>query len=163
MLKRILWPVLCGIVFVGKVHAQEVIVPREKKPEVPTPTVQPSERISSETPTPAPRKSRSHVKKSAPAKLTLEEMRAAGGRAAEGLNDRSVSQSKKTHEADTATIPSPSPVVAETPRPVKRETPMEQRRPSPPSKPASTDPEGLGPIRPTMMESGREAPSPSPP
>jgi hypothetical protein len=163
MLRQFLRPLLCGVVFVGKVHAQEVIVPREKKQEapVPTPTIQPSERISSETPTPASRKSRSREKKSASATLTLEEMRTAGERAAEGLNDRSVS--KKTRQPDTATAPLPSPVVAETPRPVKRETPMEQRRSSPPSKPASTNPEGLGPIRPSMMESGREAPSPSPP
>ena len=161
MLKQILRPLLCGVVFVGKVHAQEVIVAREKKPEVPTPTVQPSEQISSETPTPAPRKSRPREKTSAPATLTLEEMRAAGERAAEGLNDRSVS--KKTRQPDTATAPLPSPVVVETPRPAKRETPMEQRRSSRPSKPVSTNMEGLSPIRPTMMESGREAPSPSPP
>jgi hypothetical protein len=45
---------------------------------------------------------------------------------------------------------------------VKRETPVEQRRSPSPSKSRSTNIEGMGPIRPTMMESGREAPIPSP-
>jgi hypothetical protein len=162
MLKRFLPPILCGVVFVGKIHAQEVIVAREKKSEVPTPTVQSSEQISSETPTPAPRKSRSAEKKSAPARITLEEMRAAGGRAAGGSNDRSVSQSKKNRESDVDSVQPPTPVAVETPEPVKKETPMEQRKSSRSSKPASTNLEGLGPIRPTMMESGREASSPSP-
>ena len=162
MLKQILWPLLCGFVFVGKVHAQEVIVAREKKSANPTPTIQPSEQISSETPTPAPRKSRSAAKKSAPARLTLEEMRAAGARAAGGSNDRSVSQSKKNRKPDVESVPAANPSAVETPRPVKKETPMEERRSSHPSKPASTSLEGLGPIRPTLMELGREPPSPSP-
>jgi hypothetical protein len=45
---------------------------------------------------------------------------------------------------------------------VKRETPVEQRSSSSLSSSRSTNIEGMGPIRPTMMESGREAPSPSP-
>jgi hypothetical protein len=45
---------------------------------------------------------------------------------------------------------------------VKTETPMEQKSSSRPPRSRSTMMEGLGPIRPTMMESGREAPSPSP-
>jgi hypothetical protein len=139
-----------------------VIVGREKKPELPAQTPQPSEQVSSESPTPAPRKSKSREKKSAPARLTLEEMREAGVRAAEGLNSRSGSQSTKAREPDVESAPEPNPTVAETPRPVKRETPVEQRRSPSPSKSRSTNIEGTGPIRPTMMESGREAPSPSP-
>jgi hypothetical protein len=45
---------------------------------------------------------------------------------------------------------------------MKRETPGEQMSSSSPSRSRSTTIEGMGPIRPTMMESGREAPSPSP-
>jgi len=162
MLKRFFRAVLSSVIFIGKMHGQEVVVAREKKTEVPTQTPQPSEQLTSESPTPAPRKSKSREKKSAPSKLTLEEMRAAGVRAAEELNSRSGSQSTKTREPDVESGPVPNPTVAETPRPVKRETPVEQKSSSSSSRSRSTSIEGMGPIRPTMMESGREAPSPSP-
>ena len=162
MLKRFFRAVLCSVILIGKMHAQEVVVAREKKPEVSTQTPQPSEQLASESPTPAPHKPKSRQKKSAPARLTLEEMRAAGARAAVGSNDRSVSQSTKTREPDVEGAPMPNPTVAETPRPVKRETPVEQKSSSRPSRSRGTNIEGMGPIRPTMMESGREAPSPSP-
>ena len=162
MLKRFFRAILCSVVLIGKIHAQEVIVAREKKPELPKQTPQPSEQLPSESPTPAPRKSKSHEKKSIPPRLTLEEMRAAGARAAEGPNDRSPSQSTKTREPDVESAPVPNPSVAETHKPVKRETPVEQKRSSRPSTSRGANIEGLGPIRPTMMESGREAPSPSP-
>ena len=162
MLKRFFWAVLCSAILIGKIHAQEVIVAREKNPKLPTQAPQPSEQPTLESPTPAPRKPKSREKKSAPATLTLEEMRAAGARAAGGTNDRSVSQSTKTREPNVESAPMPNPTVAETPRPVKRETPVEQRSLSRPSRSRSTNIEGMGPIRPTMMESGRETPSPSP-
>jgi len=162
MLKRFFRAVLCSVILIGKIHAQEVIVAREKKTELHKQTPQPAEQLTLESPTPAPRKSKSREKKSVPATLTLEEMRAAGARAAEGGNDRAVSQSTKTREPDVESAPMPNPTVAETPRPVKRETPVEQRSSSGPSKSRSTTIDGMGPIRPTMMESGREAPSPSP-
>ncbi|HJY54486.1 MAG TPA: hypothetical protein VKD89_10700 [Candidatus Udaeobacter sp.] len=162
MLKRYLWAFLCIVILIGKIHAQEVIVAREKKPEPPKKTPQPSQQATSESPTPAPPKSASHENKSAPATLTLEEMRTAGARAAEGLDTRRVSQPTKTHEADTESAPVPSATVAETPRPLKRETPVEQRSSSGPEKPRSTNLEGIGPIRPTMIESGRQEPTVSP-
>ena len=162
MLKRFCRVILCSVVLIGKIHAQEVIVAREKKSERPTHTPQPSEQLASESATPAPRKSNSREKKSVPARLTLEEMRAAGARAAEGPKERSVSQSTKTRERDVESAPMPNPTVAEIHRPVKRETPVEQRSSSRPSRSRGTNVEGLGPIRPTMMESARETPSPSP-
>jgi cell division septation protein DedD len=162
MLKRFFGAILCSVVLIGKIHAQEVIVARENKPELPKQTPQPSEQLASESPTPVPRKSKPREKKPAPSKLTLEEMRAAGARAAGGPNEGSGSQSAKTREPNVESAPTPNPIVAETPRPVKRETPVEQRSSSRPSKSRGTNVEGLGPIRPTMMESGREAPSPSP-
>src|SRR5262245_48880406 len=162
MLKRFFMILLYNIILIGKIHAQEVIVAREKKTEVPKQTPQPSEQVTSESPTPAPRKSKSHEKKSAAATLTLEEMRAAGARAAGGANDRSGSQSTKRSQPDVERAPMPKPTVAETPRSVRRETPVEQRSSSRPSRSRGTNIDGLGPIRPTMIESGREAPSPSP-
>jgi hypothetical protein len=162
MLKRFFRAVICSVIFIGKMHAQEVVVAREKKPEVPAQTPQPSEQLTSESPTPAPHKLKSREKKSAPSKLTLEEMRAAGARAAEGSNDRSGSQSTKAREPDVESAPIPNPTVAETHRPVKREKPIEERSSPRPSSSRGTNIEGMEPVRPTMMESGREAPSPSP-
>jgi hypothetical protein len=162
MLKRFFRTTLCSVILIAKMHAQEVIVAREKKTELATQTPQPSEQLASESTTPAPRKSKAREKKSAPARLTLEEMRTAGARAAEGSKDRSVSQSTKTREPDVESAPIPNPTVAETPRPVKRETPVEQMSSSRPSRSRGTNIEGLAPIRPTMMESGREAATPSP-
>ena len=132
MLRRIFRAILCIVVLIGKTHAQEVIVAREKKSELPTHTPQPSEQLPSESPTPAPRKSKSREKKSASAGLTLEEMRAAGARAAEGPKDRSEFQSTKTREPDVESAPVPNPAVAETHRPVKKETPIEERSSSRP-------------------------------
>jgi len=162
MLKRFLGAILCSVILIGKIHAQEVIVAREKKTELPKRTPEPSEQLASESPTPAPRKSKSREKKPAPSKLTLEEMRAAGARAAGGAAERSGSQSTKTREPDVESAPMPNPTVAETPRSVKRETPVEQKSSPRPARSRGTNTEGVGPIRPTMMESGREAPSPSP-
>src|SRR5947207_15831577 len=95
MLKRFLRAVLCSVIFIGKIHAQEVIVAREKKAEPPQQTPQHSEPATRETPRPAPPNSKSREKKPAAATLTLEEMRAAGARAAEGLNRQSVWRSTK--------------------------------------------------------------------
>jgi hypothetical protein len=161
MLKRFFPVILFSVVLIGKIHAQEVIVAREKKSELPAHTPHPSEQLSSESTTSTPRKSKPREKKSAPPKLTLEEMRAAGARAAEGPKERSVSQSTKTREPDVENAPAPTPPV-ETHRSVKRETPIEQKSSSHSSTSRGANIEGLGPIRPTMMESGREASTPSP-
>ena len=162
MLKLFFRAVLCSLIFIGKIHAQEVVVASEKKPEHAAQTPQPSEQVTAESPTPAPRKLKSREKKSVPATLTLEEMREAGARAAEGSNSRSGSPSTKTREPDVESAPTPNPTVAETPRSVKRQTPVEQRSSPRSSRSRGTSIEGMGPIRPTFMESGREAPSPSP-
>jgi len=162
MLKLFFRAVLCSLIFIGELHAQEVIVASEKKSVHTAQTPQPSDQVTSESPTPAPRKLKSRAKKSAPATLTLEEMREAGARAAEGLSDQSVSQSAKIREPDVESAPIPNPTVVETPRPVKRQTPVEQRSSPRPSRSRGTSIDGMGPIRPTLMESGREAPSPSP-
>jgi cytoskeletal protein RodZ len=169
MLRRLFAVLVCSVIIIARLHAQEVIVAREKKPEpprqppeAPKQTVQPSEELPSETPAAKPRKSKPRARKSTTEAPTLEEMRAAGARAAGGSNDRSVSQPTKTREANVENAPAPNPTVAETARPVKRQIPVEQRSASGPTKPRSTTLEGIGPVRPTMMESGREPPSPSP-
>jgi hypothetical protein len=162
MLRRFFWAALVSIPLIGEIHGQEVIVAREKKPEVSTEASTPPEQPTSESPTPTRRRSRSREKESPPAQLTLEEMKAAGARAAGGVNDASASQSSKTREADTPGAMMPNPTIAPTPRSVKREPPAEQRNPSHSLRSRGTAIEGMGPIRPTLMESGREGPTPSP-
>jgi hypothetical protein len=164
MRKRFLWFLLCGIIVIGRIHAQEVIVAHEKKPEPLKQLVQPPEQLLSEPPppTPRPRKSKPREKKSAPAAPTLDEMRTAGERAAEGSNEGSVSQPTKTRKRHVESAPAPNPTIAETHRPLKKETPIEERSSSHRSTSRSTNLEGIGPIRPTLLESGREPPSASP-
>ena len=161
MLKRCFAAVLSSVILIGKVHAQEVIVAREKKTEHPAKTPQPAEHVASESPTATPHKPKSREKRSAPATLTLEEMRAAGVRAAGGTNEQSVSQSTKAREPEVQSASAPNPPI-ESPRPMKRETPVEPRSSPRPSRSRGSNLEGMVPIRPTMMESGREAPTPSP-
>ena len=169
MLRRLFPALLCSVIVIGNIHAQEVIVPREKKPEPPTQSpeipkqaVQPSEELPSQTPAPRPRKSKPREKKSTSGTLTLEKMRAAGGRAAEGPNEQSASEPAKTRAPEVERALPRNPVVAESPRPVKRQTPVPQESSSRATKQRGTPLEGIGPIRPTMLESGREPPSPSP-
>src|SRR5437588_11311473 len=96
MLRRFFPLLLCSVIIIGKLHAQEVIVAREKKPEplrqppkAPKQTVQPSEDLPFETPAAKPRKAKSREKKSTPGALTREEMRTARARGAGGAKDES--------------------------------------------------------------------------
>jgi cell division septation protein DedD len=163
MLKGFFGALACSVVLVGQILAQEVIVAREKKPEAPKEEAQPSESIPLESPTPPPSKARrSRAKKSASREPTLEQMRAAGALAAERLNSTSSPQPPKTGESQSEATAVQAPVTSATPRPVKRQTPFEQKSTSRTSKSRPEKLEGIGPIRPTMMESGREQPSASP-
>jgi len=152
--------VLCSFILFAQSHAQEVIVARETKPEAPkqaapSPEQSPSESSASERAKPKPRQKKSAV-------LTLEQMRMAGARAAEGQDNRPLSQSTAVGESDSENVPASTPTVAETPKSIQRETPLEQRRASRVAKQRNTKVEGIGPIRPTMIESGREEPSATP-
>ena len=162
MLKGFFKPLLCSVFLVWQMHAQEVVVPRETKPEAPRQTAPSSEQAPSESPAPARPKPKLREKKSAAGAPTLEQMRAAGALAGEGRNNRSVPQSTGTGASDSETPAATSPAVSATVTPVKREVQVEQKSASRPSKPRSTKPEGIGPVRPTMIESGREQPSATP-
>ena len=152
-------PLLCSVVLIGQIHAQEVVVPHETKPEAlrqATPSSE-SEQTPSESATPARTKHKPREKTStAP---TLEQMRESGAFAAEGRNSRSVPQATKSGTSDSETAASPRPTAT----PTKREARLPQKsvsHPSPP--PRGTKLEPIGSIRPTMIESGREQPSVTP-
>jgi hypothetical protein len=155
---------LCSLILVSRLGAQEVIVARETKPEAPKQVAPPPEQTPSESATPqAERAKPKPRRKSTSAEPTLEEMRKAGALAAERLNSPSPSQKNRSGLSDSEAAQAPIPIVPETPRPARKENRSEQtsasRRPS--SRPAR--PDASGAVRPTLMESGREQPSASPP
>lgn len=162
MLRGFLRPLLCSLAFVGQMHAQDVVVPHETKSEAPsqeTPSSE-SEQTPSESATPARTKPRSREKK--PAAPTIEQMRASGALAGEGRSDRSLPQPASTDRSHSEATATPGPAVSPNATPLKRETHIPQKTASRPSPPRSTKWEALGPIRPTMIESGREQPSATP-
>src|SRR5437016_14401054 len=88
MLKKISTALLCSLAFLGQTHAQDVIIAREAKPNAPERVASISEQAGPESdrvqsaPVP-PVKSQVSEKKPSSAKLTVEQMRRAGARAAE--------------------------------------------------------------------------------
>jgi len=163
MLKTVFTALICSLVLVGQVHAQEVIVAHEKKPEAPKQAAPSSEQMPAESPAPALTKPKSREKKSTSTTLTAEQMRVAGALAAERLENTSSPQPARTGGSDLEPSAAESPTVSATSKPLKKEPRTGQtsvpRRPSP----RTTKPEAMGAIRPTMIESGRQEPSATPP
>jgi hypothetical protein len=154
MLKAFFSALLCSLVLVGQVRAQEVIVGRETKPETPKQAAPSPEQAPSESPAPERPKPKPREKKSSSAGPTLEQMRMAGALAAERLENRISPQPARTR-SDSEPAATESPTLSETPKPIKKEA---RTRPSP----RPTKPEAIGAIRPTMIESRRQEPSATP-
>jgi hypothetical protein len=162
MLKAFFSALICSFVLVGQLHAQEVIVGHEKKPEPPKQAPASSEQIPSESATPSLTKSKSREKKSGSTTLTSEQMRMAGALAAERLENRSSPQSARTGGSESEPSAAELPAVSATPKLLKKEPRTEQTSVPRRSNPRSTKPEPLGAIRPTMIESGRQEASATP-
>ena len=163
MLKAFFGAALCSFILAGQMHAQEVIVAREKKAEAPKQVAPSSEQTPSESPAPARNKPKSREKKSSSALPTAEQMRMAGALAAERLESRGApQQSARTGESDSKPAATETPVVSATAKPIKKETPTGEasvtRRPNS----RTTKLDAVGSVRPTMMESGRQEPSATP-
>ena len=163
MLKAFFSALVGSLVLVGQVHAQEVIVGHEKKPEAPEQAAPSSEQTPSESPAAALTKPKSREKKSVSTTLTPEQMRMAGALAAERLENRSSPQPARTGGSYSESSAAELPTVSATPTPLKKERRTGQTSVSRRSNPRSTKPEPLGAIRPTMIESGRQEPSATPP
>src|SRR5437867_4775007 len=153
MLKAFFSALICSLILVGQVHAQEVIVAHEKKPEAPKQAAPSSEQTPSESPTPTITKPKSREKKSGSTTLTAEQMRMAGALAAERLEKRSSPQPARTDRSDSEPSAPEMPTVSATPKPVKKEPRTEQTSVPRGSNTPRTKPEPLGAIRPTMIES----------
>jgi murein DD-endopeptidase MepM/ murein hydrolase activator NlpD len=161
MLRKVLTALLCGFAIAGQMRAQEVVVARETKADTLEQGAPASERTNAESGTSTEAKSQVRKKKSPSAALTLEQMRMAGALAAERLKGR-------IQEAGTAGGASSQTPAAETRNAsgaaerVKKETRVEQTDASRASNSRTTQSEAVGPIRPTMIESGKQEPSASP-
>ncbi len=156
MLRGFLGAVVCSFLLMGGMHAQEVIVAHETKPDTAKPPAQPTEQPPSESPAEMPKmKSKTREKKSRSKTPTLEEMRMAGARAAERLNNPTPSSPSKPAEPESETIAREAPAVLPTATPAKKES-REQKRASHRAAPGTTKPDSVGAIRPTMIETGRQ-------
>ena len=162
MLKALFSAVLCSLVLVEQVHAQEVIVARETKPEAPKQAAPSSEQSPSESPAPARTKPKSREKRSSSEVPTAEEMRMAGALAAERLENRSLPQSARTGGSGSEPAATETPTVSGTTKPVEKETRTRQTSVSPRPSSRTTKPDAIGAVRPTMIESGRQEPSATP-
>jgi len=162
MLKALFSAVLCSLVLVEQVRAQEVVVARETKPEAPKQAAPSSEQSPSESPAPARTKPKSREKRSSSEVPTAEQMRMAGALAAERLENRSNPQPARTRESDSEPAPTESPTVSGTTKPVEKETRTRQTSVSPRPSSRTPKPDAIGAVRPTMIESGRQEPSATP-
>jgi len=162
MLKAFFGAILCSLLLVGQVRAQEVIVGRETKPEAPKQAAPSPQQTASESPAPERTKPKSREKRSGSAGPTLEQMRMAGALAAERLENRSLPQPAKMSGSDAEPVATETPTVSATPKPVKEETRTGQMSVPRRSSSPTTKPETIGPIRPTMIESARQEPSATP-
>ena len=153
---------LCSFIFSTYLHAQEVIVARETKPEAPKQAAPSSEQSPSESPAPARTKPKSREKRSSSEVPTAEEMRMAGALAAERLENRSLPQSARTGGSGSEPAATETPTVSGTTKPVEKETRTRQTSVSPRPSSRTTKPDAIGAVRPTMIESGRQEPSATP-
>jgi len=161
MLKGLFTALLCGLAIAGQLRAQEVVVAREAKPN-PTERVEPiSEGTDSESATATGMKSQVREKKSASTILTLEQMRMAGALAAE--------RQKKQTPAEQTNLVGGSSLQGEKTATLaerqKTETRVEQASAHRAHTAQTTNSELLspGPVRPMMLESGRQEPAASHP
>ncbi|HEX4707418.1 MAG TPA: hypothetical protein VH229_06760 [Candidatus Udaeobacter sp.] len=158
MLRGFLGALVCSFLLIGGMHAQEVIVARETKPDTAKPPPQPSEQTPSESPTETPKmQSKVREKKSSSKTPTLEEMRMAGARAAERLTNPTPSSSSaaKPAEPESEAAATEASAVSATATPAKKET-RQQKSVSHRAAPRNTKPDSVGAIRPTMIETGRQ-------
>ena len=152
MLKELFTALLCSFAIAGQMRAQEAEVAREAKPN-PTERVAPvSERPDSESETVTKTKSQGREKKSASSVITVEQMRMAGALAAE-----------RTSSVEGSSLQGPK--AATLAERQKTETRVEQANAHRAPTAQTTNSEALspGPVRPTMLESGKQEPAASHP
>jgi hypothetical protein len=147
---------LCSLAIVGQMRAQEVTVARETKPSVPEPATSASGLTGSESESATPKKAPNRKKKSTETLPTVEQMRTAGVLAAERLKNQGRVEKAKASPTPKPEVAREQPVPGES---LRNEKPVEQSSVRHESKSGAKKLEALGPIgpiRPTIMESGRQ-------
>src|SRR5260370_15819452 len=161
MLKELFTALICGFAMAGQMRAQEVVVAREAKPN-PTERVEPvSEGRDSEKKTKTGMKSQVREKKSASTTLTLEQMRMVGALAAE--RQKKQPPAEQTNSVGGSSLQGAK--AATLAEQQKTETRVEQASAhrAPTAQTTNWGALSLGPVRPTMLESGRQEPAASHP
>jgi hypothetical protein len=147
---------LCSFAIVGQMHAQEVMVPRETKPNAPEPAMPASQLSDSESGSAPAKKAPDRKKKTATASPTVEQMRTAGALAAERLKNQPRVEKTNASPAPKPEVTKVQPVAGESPR---KEKPIEQSSVPHESKSSTKKSDAVGriePVRPTIMESGKQ-------
>src|SRR5438270_695380 len=160
MLKQFFTALLCGLAVAGQMRAQEVVVAREEKPSVVSEQAAPvSERTDSESATATRMDTQARKKKSASTVLTVEEMRMAGALAAERQKKQArVEQTNATGGPSRQATKTFEGALAEK---QKKQVRLEQPSVPRPPKSQTGKSEAVDPVRPTMIESGKQEPAAS--
>jgi hypothetical protein len=160
MLKQFFIALLCGLSVAGQMRAQEVVVAREKKPSASEQAAPVSGRTDSESATAMGMETQARKKKSASTMLTVEQMRMAGALAAERQKNQARVEQASITGGPSLQSPKTSRGALAAER-QKKQTRLEQ--PSVPRTPNSqtSKSEAVGPVRPTMIESGKQEPAAS--
>jgi murein DD-endopeptidase MepM/ murein hydrolase activator NlpD len=162
MLRKVLTVLLCGFAIAGQMRAQEVMVARETKPNTSEQAAPAPERSDVESETSTEAKSQVRKKKSPSTALTVEQMRMAGALAAERLKGGTLQEGGAAGESSSQTPAAETRNASGAAERVKKETRVEQTDASRASNSRTTKSGAVGPIRPTMIESGKQEPSASP-
>jgi hypothetical protein len=159
MLKELFTALLCGFAIAGQMRAQEVVVAREAKPN-PSERIAPvSEGMGSESEAATEVKSQRREKKSASATLTLEQMRMGGALAAERQKKQTPAEQARSVGGSSLQ----SKKAATLAERQKTETRVEQASAHRAPTGQTANWEAVGPVRPTMLESGKQEPAASHP
>jgi len=147
---------LCSFAIAGQMRAQEVMLPRETKPNAAEPAMPAPKLSDSESDSAPAKKAPERKKKSAAALPTIEQMHMAGALAAERLKNRARVEKTNVSPAPSPEVAKVQPVLGESPR---KEKPIEQSSAPHESKSSTKKVDAVGrsePVRPTMMESGKQ-------
>src|SRR6266700_2298837 len=161
MLKRLSTAFLCGLAIAGQLSGQEVVVARERKPEASEQATRPPERAEPELGASTQTKSHARTDKSTSPAPTLEQMRLAGALAAERQMGRTLQESSTAVGSSSQTATAGNSNASGAVEPTRKETRIEQSSASHASN--SRKSEKIAPVRPTMIESGKQEPDASPP
>ena len=161
MLKKLFTVLLCGFAIAGQMRAQEVVVAREAKPN-PTEQGKPvSEGTASESETATGMKSQVREKKSVSTTLTLEQMRMAGALAAGRQKTQTPAEQTNSVEGSSLQGAKAATLGDQEESETRVERPSAHRAPT--AQTTNSELLSPGPVRPMMLESGRQEPAASHP